>query len=217
MCRVTTHIFRPNCLCDRVLKSLANCNNGTCALRETATTTSRNSFGHGLGMTYILPARRNPHSLDANQTRGRPTTRAAFSLTLTKPHNNLENESTSQCSCAQRFHNGGNSHGNHEDSMNGTVSLEFRLNPVNGWFIRAFANPVVKIDGGPVPASWKNRGVYSLALGRHVIAASLMYRGTTILLGTGELDFELTQENQECSVIARNGLMNQTPFHLSAR
>lgn len=100
-------------------------------------------------------------------------------------------------------------------ATSGTVSVEFCLNPVNGWFIRLFALPVVMIDGGGVPASWKHRGVYSLELGPHTVSASLKYRRTPWLLGTGECRIQVTEANREFAVIARNGVMNQTPFRLS--
>lgn len=92
-----------------------------------------------------------------------------------------------------------------------TVSITFRPNPVNAWFLRPFARPFAAIDSEEIPCLWGRATTVPLAPGRHSLAVFVRYRGTSWNLGTGRLDVEV-REGDSLEIVAANGILNHTPF-----
>jgi hypothetical protein len=95
----------------------------------------------------------------------------------------------------------------------GTIEVRFRLNPVNAWFIRSFARPFISIDGDESQASWSGATEVAVPSGMHRIDAFFRYRGTSSPLGSASTEVRVEAGGAK-QVIAENGVMNQTPFHL---
>ncbi|MBT2503886.1 hypothetical protein [Curtobacterium sp. ISL-83] len=97
----------------------------------------------------------------------------------------------------------------------GMITVQFKLNPVNGWFIRALADPFVSIDGDEQKATWSSGATIRVPAGVHRVVAFFRYRGTSSALASASLDVDVAGQEQQ-RITARNGVMNQTPFRLTA-
>lgn len=96
----------------------------------------------------------------------------------------------------------------------GTIAIEFRLNPINSWFIKGLADPFVMVDGEERKATWSNGAEIHVPSGEHHVAAFFRYRGTSSALGSATVDVRVDDGGAR-RITAKNGLMNQTPFRLA--
>lgn len=99
--------------------------------------------------------------------------------------------------------------------MAAQLILTVRPHPVSAWFLRPTAEPVVLVDGTEHRARWNKRHVLELAEGTYTVSAGLRYRGTKPVLGTKPLQVTLT-DGRSTELVAVNGLLNHSPFTLSA-
>ena len=91
------------------------------------------------------------------------------------------------------------------------MGVRFRLSWVNGWFIRLFARPYISVNGAQLPASWSAETLARVECSDVRVDAFFRYRGSTSALGTGS--YRLNGANDATvHLVARNGVMNQTPF-----
>lgn len=98
--------------------------------------------------------------------------------------------------------------------VNGKISVKFQLSAVNGWFIRGLAVPFVSVDGRETQATWSEGAKLDVDPGDHDIAGYFRYRGFRSHLGEGHCSVSVGQDD-DIHVVARNGVMNQTPFRLA--
>lgn len=95
--------------------------------------------------------------------------------------------------------------------MSSSVVVTPRAHWVNGWFLRLFARPVVRLDGIDHVARWARPLEIEVAAGSHEVGVGARYRGTVSVLGVAESRIEVT-EGQRVAVQARNGFFNHRPF-----
>lgn len=92
--------------------------------------------------------------------------------------------------------------------------VEFTPSWVNGWFVRAFARPVVSIDGRAAPGRWSAPVERAVDDGTHLIGAGIRYIGTPWILGMRPRSFT-TDARAPLRLMARNGPLNSDPFLLT--
>jgi hypothetical protein len=92
-----------------------------------------------------------------------------------------------------------------------TPLVAFKPNVVNGWFLRLFARAFAEVNLEETVCTWS--GLTSItAQARPIhVTTFVRYRGTRVRLGSGSLDF-VGVAGASYTVVARNGVMNQTPF-----
>lgn len=94
------------------------------------------------------------------------------------------------------------------------VRVLFRPNWVNGWFFRLAAKPYALVAGGEHECDWKSPTDLNVDAGKLRVAVYVRYRGTRSNLGTGIFDGNISAK-ETLALVARNGVMNQTPFRVS--
>ena len=94
-----------------------------------------------------------------------------------------------------------------------TPSLKVTVAPywLSSIFLRAFANPFVLVDGVEHPAKWGIPWKGVVEAGDHVVGAGIRYRDSGGLLGVSSATFTI-RNDRETALVARNGLLNHTPF-----
>ena len=95
--------------------------------------------------------------------------------------------------------------------MSSSVVVMPRAHWFNGWFLRLFARPVVRLDGVDHVARWAQPLRIETAMGSHLVGVGARYRGTASVLGVAESRIEVA-EGQQVAVEARNGFFNHQPF-----
>jgi hypothetical protein len=95
-----------------------------------------------------------------------------------------------------------------------TVRVLFHPNWFNGWFFRLLAKPYALVAGNEHECDWKSPADFTVDTGNLRVTVYVRYRGTHSNLGTGIFDGNISA-GETLSLIARNGVINQTPFHLS--
>lgn len=95
-----------------------------------------------------------------------------------------------------------------------TVRVLFRPNWVNGWFLRLLAKPYALVAGIEHECDWKLPTDLNVDAGSLRVIVYVRYRTTHSNLGTGIFDGNISV-GETLSLVARNGVMNQTPFRLS--
>lgn len=95
------------------------------------------------------------------------------------------------------------------------ITVTVRGHPVNGWFLRAFARPVIMIDGAEHDAHWSRPRTIPVSAGEHTVAVGVRYRGTPWLLGAESSALQVGIAAEETrGFVARNGPLNHQPFRL---
>ncbi len=90
------------------------------------------------------------------------------------------------------------------------IAVTVRPHPVNGWFLRTIARPVVVIDGAEYHARWSRRRTVPVRPGEHTLAVGVRYRGTPWLLGSRPSPRRVDIVADETQgFTARNGPLNQ--------
>lgn len=94
-----------------------------------------------------------------------------------------------------------------------TPSLKVTVAPywLSSIFLRAFANPFVLVDGVEHPATWGTPCKGIVEAGDHVVGTGIRYRGCGVVLGVSSATFTI-RNDRETALVARNGLLNHTPF-----
>jgi hypothetical protein len=92
-----------------------------------------------------------------------------------------------------------------------TLLVSFKGSWVNGWFLRIFTRAFVDVNGEEVACPWREITSISVAPGAVHLTSFIRYRGTSPRLGSGSIEFVGTAGAQY-RLVARNGVMNQTPF-----
>lgn len=99
--------------------------------------------------------------------------------------------------------------------MTSSVTVTPRTHWVNGWFVRLFARPVVRLDGIDHEARWGRPLQVEATVGSHEVGVGARYRGTASILGVAGSHIEVP-EGQHIAVEARNGFFNHQPFVVHA-
>lgn len=86
-----------------------------------------------------------------------------------------------------------------------------RTHWINGWFLRLFAKPVVRVDGVDHAARWSRQLRVDVSEGTHSVGVGARYRGTSAVLGIEESRIKVA-DGQCVDLEARNGLFNHQPF-----
>ena len=86
----------------------------------------------------------------------------------------------------------------------------------NGWFLRLFARPVVRVDGEERAGNWGRATEVQVEPGPHLVAVGARYHGTRALLGAAETRVDVPPD-QRVTVEARNGFFNHQPFKVTGR
>jgi len=94
-----------------------------------------------------------------------------------------------------------------------TLTLTVRAHWVNAALLLWAARPYVLVDDAEHECRWSEPLRLPVSAGDHRVAAFIRYKHTSATLGRGELDVHL-DPGQTVNILARNGAMNQTPFHL---
>ena len=95
--------------------------------------------------------------------------------------------------------------------MRATITVTPETHWLNGWFLRLFARPYVRVDDVEELASWGDPFRFPVAPGRHVVAVGVRYRGTKSLLGADGASVSV-EPGQDLRLMARNGALNHQPF-----
>lgn len=85
---------------------------------------------------------------------------------------------------------------------------------ISSTFLRVFAKPFVSVDGVEHPMQWGFPWKSVVEAGDHVVSAGIRYRGSESLMGQSPTTFTVGKDH-ETTLIARNGLLNHTPFSLT--
>lgn len=78
---------------------------------------------------------------------------------------------------------------------------------VNGWFLRAFARPVVQIDGADHVARWRKPVTVTVPPGPHGVRAFFRYRGRRSALGMAQREVD-TASGEAWRFVAAHGAAN---------
>lgn len=100
--------------------------------------------------------------------------------------------------------------------MSSAIVLVPRTHWVNGWFLRLFSVPVLRIDDVDHAARWGEAVEIAVEPGRHRVGVGARYRGTSSVLGLQEARIEVA-EGRRIRAEARNGPMNHQPFEVVER
>ncbi|MEF2979405.1 hypothetical protein [Subtercola sp. YIM 133946] len=92
-----------------------------------------------------------------------------------------------------------------------TLLVAFKPNVVNGWFLRLFAQAFAEVNLKENVCAWRGLTRITAETGSIHVTTFIRYRGTRVRLGSGSLDF-MGAAGASYTVVARNGVMNQTPF-----
>jgi hypothetical protein len=93
------------------------------------------------------------------------------------------------------------------------LELTARGHWVNAWFLYAFAQPVLVIDGAEHRTHWRRPARIPIHAGKHTIAVGCRYRGTPWLLGVRERSY-VVPEDSTLRLAAKNGPLNSEPFYV---
>lgn len=92
------------------------------------------------------------------------------------------------------------------------LHIEVRPHWLNGWFLRAFAHPVVDIDDHESVPAWGRAQTFAVESGHHHVQTSVRYKGMrTARCGQGGVDVDAAA-GAHVHIAARNGWSNQSPF-----
>ena len=100
--------------------------------------------------------------------------------------------------------------------MQSSLTVTPRTHWMNGWFLRMFARPVVRVDGADHAAQWSRPLTRAVAPGVHRVGAGARYRGFSSVLGVEEASVEV-REGEQRLFEARNGFFNHEPFTVTER
>ena len=100
--------------------------------------------------------------------------------------------------------------------MGSSVVVTPRPHWFNGWFLRLFARPCVRLDGVAHDAAWGRPLHITVAAGSHRLGVGARYRGMASILGDAESRIEVA-EGTRVVVEARNGPFNHQPFAVTVR
>lgn len=92
-------------------------------------------------------------------------------------------------------------------STDAAITVTIAPHWVNGWFLRAFARPVVQIDGDDHIARWRKPVTVSVPPGQHGIRAFFRYRGTKSDLGAAQRELN-ADSGDAWHFVAKHGLTN---------
>ncbi|MBM7767724.1 hypothetical protein [Glutamicibacter nicotianae] len=98
--------------------------------------------------------------------------------------------------------------------MPSSLVINVRPHWISSAFLRVFAKPFVSVDGVEHRAQWGVPWKSVVEAGDHVVSAGVRYRGSESLMGQSPTTF-IVGENHETTLIARNGLLNHTPFSIT--
>lgn len=98
--------------------------------------------------------------------------------------------------------------------MTSSITVVPRTHWLNGWFLRMFARPVVRVGGVEHTAAWGHPLRTNVAAGTHDVGVGARYRGSASPLGVSKLTIEVAA-GDSVELSARNGLFNHQPFTLS--
>lgn len=85
---------------------------------------------------------------------------------------------------------------------------------LNGWFLKLFSVPVLRVGGVDVVGSWGEPTVVEVDAGLVHVSVGARYRLSGSVLGAVESTFQVG-EGESISLRARNGFFNHTPFQVS--
>ncbi|SJM68918.1 hypothetical protein [Gulosibacter sp. 10] len=86
-----------------------------------------------------------------------------------------------------------------------------RTHWLNGWFLRLFTRPVIRVDGAEASAAWGRPTEIEVEAGIRTVAVGARYRGTSAVLGAQETTVD-ADDGQRVRLEARNGFFNHQPF-----
>lgn len=98
--------------------------------------------------------------------------------------------------------------------MEATMTITVRPNWLSALPLRALARPFIFVDGTEHPVTWGVPWKTSMEACRHVVSAGIRYRGSNKLLGSSPSSYTM-REGQEIFLVARNGLLNHSPFGIT--
>jgi uncharacterized protein YhfF len=106
----------------------------------------------------------------------------------------------------------------YRDDMGLSSSISVTPQPhwVNGWFLRLFARPSLRVDGIDRVGRWGHATVIGVEPGIHRVSVGAQYRGTRTALGSVVTDVPVSAD-ERAEMVARNGFLNHQPFVIHVR
>lgn len=98
--------------------------------------------------------------------------------------------------------------------MNASIVVTPRTHWINGWFLRPFARPIVRLNGSDHEAQWGRPLHVGVTTGVHRVAVGARYRGSSTVLGLDEVEVQVL-EDEQLELVAVNGALNHQPFVVS--
>jgi uncharacterized protein YhfF len=103
-----------------------------------------------------------------------------------------------------------------DKGSSGSISVTPQPHWFNGWFLRLFARPSLRVDGIDRVGRWGHATVIVVEPGIHRVSVGAQYRGTRTALGAVVTDVCVAADEQ-AEVVARNGFFNHQPFVIHER